>query len=422
MVNIRDEKQKEISQLWLDSDRKNTLVLGTGFGKSLVAMLILDELFKEGTLIKNSKILILADSEKLRDDNWREDFDKWEFSWMWNVIQSECYQTAYKWKDTKWDLVIADEIDFGLTESYSLFFLNNKVEMILGLTGYVDPLKEELLGQIAPPIIEYSTQDAQSDGILNSTQVVFVQYDLSRNPKDITVNYKKDGKDKTFTQSENDAYEYIENKCNIIWGKIDKLQQDPDVVFGIDAKKMSELRNLKWQFNNATADRKKLLLTGIASREIAKQVIAKVLENPTNKVLCFSMWTDQADAISEFTYHGKNKKGNTVLTDLNSGTIRSMGVCKGVNRGINLVGVNNLLMESYEGSKTAFNQRHGRGMRLDPGQKMYLYIMLPYYHKKIQSPENKDQKVEVRRPTQMVKWAESMLEGFTVTNPLNIKM
>ena len=33
MVNIRDEKQKEISQLWLDSDRKNTLVLGTGFGK-----------------------------------------------------------------------------------------------------------------------------------------------------------------------------------------------------------------------------------------------------------------------------------------------------------------------------------------------------------------------------------------------------
>lgn len=422
MVNIRDEKQKEVSQLWIESDRKNTLILGTGFGKSKLTMMILDELFKEGKLTKNSRILILADSEKLRDDNWREDFDKWGFSWMWDVIQSECYQTAYKWKDTKWDLVIADEIDFGLTDSYSLVFLNNEIEMILGLTGYVDPTKEELLEQIAPPIIEYSTQDAQSDGILNSTQIVFIEYDLSRNPKDITVNYKKDGKDKSFTQSENDAYEYIENKCNILWGKIDKLQNDSDVVFGLDAIKLSELRNLKWQFNKATADRKKLLLTGIASREVAKKVIAKVLENPTNKVLCFSMWTDQADSINEFTYHGKNKKGNTSLEDLNSGIIRSVGVCKGVNRGVNLVGVNNLLMESYEGSKTAFNQRHGRGMRLGPGQKMYLYIMLPYYHKKIQSPENKGQKVEVRRPTQMVKWAESMLEGFTVTNPLNIKM
>lgn len=314
------------------------------------------------------------------------------------------------------------EIDFGLTDSYSLVFLNNEIEMILGLTGYIDPMKEELLEQIAPPIIEYSTQDAQSDGILNSTQIVFIEYDLSRNPKDITVNYKKDGKDKSFTQSENDAYEYIENKCNILWGKIDKLQNDSDVVFGLDAIKLSELRNLKWQFKKATADRKKLLLTGIASREVAKKVIAKVLENPTNKVLCFSMWTDQADSINEFTYHGKNKKGNTSLEDLNSGIIRSVGVCKGVNRGVNLVGVNNLLMESYEGSKTAFNQRHGRGMRLGPGQKMYLYIMLPYYHKKIQSPENKGQKVEVRRPTQMVKWAENMLEGFTVTNPLNIKM
>ena len=110
MVNIRDEKQKEISQLWLNSDRKNTLILGTGFGKSKLTMMVLDELFKEGTLTKNSKILILADSEKLRDDNWREDFDKWGFSWMWDIIQSECYQTAYKWKDTKWDLVIADRL------------------------------------------------------------------------------------------------------------------------------------------------------------------------------------------------------------------------------------------------------------------------------------------------------------------------
>lgn len=30
--NIRDEKQEEVSKLWLDSDRKSTLVLGTGFG------------------------------------------------------------------------------------------------------------------------------------------------------------------------------------------------------------------------------------------------------------------------------------------------------------------------------------------------------------------------------------------------------
>lgn len=30
--NIRDEKQEEVSKLWLDGTRKSTLVLGTGFG------------------------------------------------------------------------------------------------------------------------------------------------------------------------------------------------------------------------------------------------------------------------------------------------------------------------------------------------------------------------------------------------------
>ena len=53
---------------------------------------------------------------------------------------------------------------------------------------------------------------------------------------------------------------------------------------------------------------------------------------------------------------------------------------------------------------------------------MYLYILLPYYRKKIQSPENKDQKVEVRRPTQMVKWASNMLDGFHLHNPMTIKL
>lgn len=420
--NIRDEKQEEVSKLWLDSDRKSTLVLGTGFGKSKLAMLILDALFKEGNLTKNSSILLLADSEKLRDDNWKEDFEKWGYSWMWNNIQAECYQTAYKWVNTSWDLVIADEIDFAMTDEFHKVFVNNDFQMVLGLTGYVDPSKEDLINNIAPIIVKYSTQDAQKDGILNGTQVVFVEYDLSRNPKDITVEYTKGGKKQSFTQSENDAYAYYEDRCNILWGKITQLESDPDVVFGIDAEKMYDLRSLKYRWKKASSDRKNLLFNGIASKSVTKKLISEILKNPNNKVLTFSMYTDQADSINDVTFHGKNKKGNTALEDLSSGKIRSVGVCKAVNRGINLVGVNNLVVESYDGSKTSFHQRHGRGMRLNPNQKMYLYILLPYYRKKIQSPENKDQKVEVRRPTQMVKWATNMLDGFHLHNPMTIKL
>lgn len=419
-VDSRDESQQKAADLWFESNRRNTLLLGTGFGKSRVTMLILDKLFKAGILENNSKILLVSDSQKLRDTNWKDDFIKWDKEWMWNNLQSECYQTVYKWENTEWDIVICDEVDFALTDEYSKLFTNNKLGMILGLTGYVDDSKKELLDQIAPPVVRYSTQDAQRDGLLNKTQVVFVEYDLSRNPTDITVNYKKGGVDKSFTQSENDAYSYIEDKFNITWGKISKLRADVDVVMGLDDTKIKELNKLEYQLKQAIAKRKELLYTSKSSVAACKSLIGKVLESENNKVLTFSMLTDHADLINEHTYHGKNKKGNLVLDWLVSGEINSVGVCKAVNRGVNLPGVNNLVMESYDSSTTAFTQRHGRGTRLKPDQVMYLYVMLPYYHKKIKSPET-GQMVFVRRPTQAVKWAQEMMVDYKFENaPMKI--
>lgn len=419
----RDEKQNEIAELWLESDRKNTIIVGTGVGKSKIAMIILENLFESGDLNKDSKILLTIDNTHLRDTNWEEDFKKWGLHHIWKQIQAECYQTTCKWKNTEWDLVIADEIDFSLTPVFKKLYTKNQLSMVLGMTGYVDPKKVELLDTIAPVITEYSTQDAQADGILNSTQLVFVEYDLSKNHKDFVVKYKdSNGQEKSFTQSENDAYAYIEDKCNILYGKISRLEIDPGVAFNSDPAKVKELSNLKYQYNKAIADRKELLYKGIGSKSYTQILISKVLENPNNKILVFSMWTEQADAISEHTYHGKNKKDNKNLSNLSNDEIRVLGVCKAVNRGINLVGVNNMIMESYDGSKTQFTQRHGRGMRLKPNQKMFLYIMLPYYYKKVQNPEDKNSKISVRRPTQMVKWAESMIADFEFINPIRIKL
>lgn len=421
MVN-RDAKQDEIAKLWLDSDRLNSIIVGTGVGKSKIAMIIMEELFNEKALSKKSKILLLTNSEDLRDTNWQNDFIKWDYGWMWDLIVSECYQTAYKWKDTKWDLIIGDEIDFALSPEYSKSFLNNEAKMILGMTGFVDSSKMELLDQIAPMIINYSTQDAQNDGILNQTQLVMVEYDLSRNPQDLKVEYKKDGQDRWFTQSENDAYGYIENKCNVLYGMLQQMESDPGVVFSLDEAKMKQYRNIKYQYNRAILARKKLLYEGIASVQKTQYLMERILNNPINKILCFSMWTNQADKIHKHTYHEKNKKGNIALTDLSKGNIRSLGVCKAVNRGVNLEGVNNLIMESYDGSATQFTQRHGRGTRLHKDQTMYLYIMLPYYYKKVKDPENPQQETWVRRPTQMVKWAERMMQEFTFKKPLSIRI
>ena len=107
-VTTREELHKLGKELWLESDRKNSLILGTGTGKSKVAIDILKQLFLDETLCYSSRILLLTNSTDLRDNNWKAEFVKWDALDLWEVITSECYQTVYKWGNTQWDLVIAD--------------------------------------------------------------------------------------------------------------------------------------------------------------------------------------------------------------------------------------------------------------------------------------------------------------------------
>ncbi len=416
----RDTKQLQAAELWLESNRKNSLLIGTGVGKSRIAMLIIGRLWKMRELTKDSKILLLVDSENLRDVNWKADFEKWGFAWVLDYTTIECYQTVYKWSKTKWDLVIADEGDFSLTEEYSKFYKNNEYSMLLMLTGTVDESKELILNTIAPPVMEYSTQDAQKDGILNPTQLVFIEYNLSPNKRDIKVNYKKGGQEKHFYQSENDAYAFADAKVAEIQQKLKVLSSDSAVIAGLDDKKVAELKSLTFAHRAAISRRRDLLWNGIASKRVTGEVISKILANENSKVITFSMLTAQADKLNEYTFHAKNKKGNTYLDDLSIGDIRSVGVCKAINRGRNLVGVNNLIMESYDGSPTSFAQRHGRGCRLDANRTMYLFVLLPYYYRKTSDKSSGGSGLE-RVPTQMVTWAKEMMADFTFTNPITLQ-
>lgn len=101
-IDPRDDIQSRAKKAWLDSDRKNTLVVPTGGGKSKITIDILKELYERDL----HNVLLLTNSTELRDNSWKQEFSKWGYKW--ESIQSECYQTVYKWKDKHYDLVIAD--------------------------------------------------------------------------------------------------------------------------------------------------------------------------------------------------------------------------------------------------------------------------------------------------------------------------
>lgn len=411
MSKTREEVQSEALSSWISNDCNGALILGTGVGKTKIAIDGIkhhnkDARYEDG---KYSPIILwLTNSERLRDVDTINDFIEWDAKDLLPIMQFECIQTAYKWKDQAFDLVIADEGDFMLTPEYFKFFTNNSFTNLLFLTATVDKNKQEMLDSICKTVYKYTTTEAQEAGILNKSVITIAKFNLDNVDKYV----KSKGKGgKTFLQTENEAYEYLEKRCVLELLNLNNAKKECEsemLMSGVISPQASTTySNSVARHKFWTTKRANFLWSLKSSRKAAKELLKQSLlgeGNKSNKALVFCKRTEQAELICKHTYHSKNKESSTALEDLNEGKINAVAVCNAVNRGVNLVGLTHIVKESYDGSATAFQQQHGRGTRLSPTDTMKLFILVPYYYSK-----------GARKPTQAAKWAKSMTEDFGST-------
>jgi superfamily II DNA or RNA helicase len=409
----KTKKQKEVVDLYKKvNPLRCALVLSTGFGKSKVALDIID-------YVKPKQIIILVNSDILRDENWEAEFKLWGKEKLYKEkVEMVNYQTAYKWKkeEKKLDgsvLVIADEVDFaGGTVEYSKFFTEYPLVRLIGLTGFISNLKRVWFRENLPVLYEYTARNAIDDKVLNKTKYVFIKYDLSRNMKDIKVTYKKGNAEKSFTQSQNNAYDYNEKKVDAITKKRKEIN---DAYFCGQYTKNDyyrELKSVKYLGDMITKTRSDILLNNIASASITKNLIKSLLGDENNKVVVFSKRTAQVDAVvgPKYSYHGKMTKVKAAKNfhNFSTGVIRVLGVCDKINRGVNIPGLNLGIFESFYSSDTDASQRLGRLMRLDAGEEATVYMLLPYYMRKEKNETYTCQE------TAQVGWARNMLKNSNI--------
>jgi superfamily II DNA or RNA helicase len=411
MNDIKSRKQREFADKYIElfndyysiAEPCNfSIISATGTGKSMITFLILDEIHKYF-----DKIIILVNADRLRDFTWKEEFKKWNRQDILAKTELVNYQTAYKWTQDKVDLsktfLVLDEIDFIIgTDNYGRLFQNYPDVSMLGLTGYCAISKREELNRVCRPIVEYTFEQAVADGVINDVKFVFVKFDLDKE-KSIKVEYtdKITKQRKSFYQSENDAYDYADAAFRIAYGKWDKANSD--YTLGMCTAK--ELSNLEYDMKRKRDARLKILYNGIASKKIALGLQESILKESNNKVITFSRYTAQCDNINSYTYHSKNTdiQNDSNLSNFNEGKIRSLGVCSKIDRGENLKGLNNIILESYTSSDTIITQRRGRSSRLGVNEVATFYVLLPYFMRK-----NKDKSYTLAE-TQAVTWAKNML-------------
>lgn len=372
----RSKAQDECKEAARKSGYNCSIIATVGFGKTKIMIDLAEELIEAG-LVNN--ILYLCDSRRLRDDTeggFPAELNKWGSEKMKNMIRLECYQTACKWMNKKFDLVLADEVDFSITTVYIRALLNNQYKYKLLVSGTLTLEKKKILKEIAPIVYRFSTNDAEDAGVINKTEYYLYNYRL--------------------TKEESKSY-------NSMTKKIAALSRA-----GVD---ISDDQFVFW------TRRRKQFLNTLDSSYIHCRRIMQFLWNKNNKnrVIIFCEQTSQANRCCKYSYHGGNEQDDN-LRKFQAEEISAIATVSKVTRGMNLVNTNVGLFESMSGSSTRFEQRGGRIKRLAIDELATAIFMCPWY-----SSLNKEGEL-VWKPTVVQKWIEKGTENISNIEFKNLKI
>ena len=101
---IRDREQRLALNKWSTSGFRGSVIAGTGFGKSRLAILACQHFVNKK---KEARIILLVPTIQLQDQ-FVDEFHKWELEDCLDNIEILCYQSAYKLVGHHYDIVICD--------------------------------------------------------------------------------------------------------------------------------------------------------------------------------------------------------------------------------------------------------------------------------------------------------------------------
>ncbi len=187
MEAIREIQQKiqlEAFNAWCDCT-KSVIEMCTGSGKTLVAIMVIEAVVSK---FPDAKILIIVPTEMIRDRVFPDDFAKFGKTHLLKNCTIECIQTVYRWSNTSFTLVVADELHNylpGYTKTsyeYFKFFENNEFNYFLGLSAFIDESLKLFQNKLGPTVYSYTISQAAKDGVVSAFK--FVNYAIRLNEEE----------------------------------------------------------------------------------------------------------------------------------------------------------------------------------------------------------------------------------------------
>lgn len=331
--SLRDIRQAEFAQMWLESDRKKILLLAPRFGKIRTTINILKKL-------KDPKILIAYPDSEIKK-SWEADFKelKYDTSKVFYTTHLSLKKCVYE----KYDIVVIDEIHLlskaQIEVCKDLFVINKQ---ILGLTGTMSSyteytLKDELnLGVVA----RYSISQAVKEGVIVDYEINVITVPLDT----IKLNDYK-GKKKS-EKKHFDGYTWV----------ISLLERQNKPTMFLRLARM------------------KIIQASLAKTNATKALLTKY---KNERVLVFCGITSIADSLGIPSYHSKSSE-KELFKDFANGKGKHMAVVKIGNTGVTYKSLDKVIINYFDSNGENLAQKINRCMAFEynnPDKKAKIYII-----------------------------------------------
>lgn len=333
-MNIRDQRQKELADTWMNSGKYGIIYAAPRFGKIYTTINILEQL-------KPKTILIAYPDNKIKA-SWKADFKK--RGWNDENITYTTHLSLKKYTEEQFDIVIIDEIHL-LSEAQieaARELISNENFVVLGLTGTLSSFTERILhGELQLPVVaKYSIEQAVNEGVVTDYEITVVRVPLD----DKRINDYK-GKKKT-EKKQFDSYGWV----------IDSLERQGRSTMFLRLARMRIIQN------------------SIAKMEKTRELLKK---HKDERVLVFCGVTKIADGLGIPSYHSKATE-KKIFEDFISGEGKHLAVVKIGNTGVTYKPLNRVIINYFDSNGENLAQKINRCMAMEydnPDKKAQIYIV-----------------------------------------------
>lgn len=365
------QEAKEVCLVSLEKSNFTIVELPTGFGKTALAISLINHLIETKYQGKHTSMLLLV-AKIVHKQTWKDEFKKWGGINV-DELTIECYESLKKHEYESYDFVVMDECHHLNSDKRLDLFNTLTYGHVIGLSATIPKkLKQYFQYEYAAEVVTCSIVDAIEDKVLPEPRIILypLQLDNVRPTESIELNPKAKGK--IYYGNYNELWKYRKMKVHAIISCTPRQrvnEYNSQILYEKNRymrTRQDFLKN-KWLFD--CGERIKYLAN------LKNNIVLSILQRlEKERTITFCKTIEQADILGKYSIHSKNKDSDIIYNNFNAKKINHITSVNVLNEGANLVDCKYAVFANYSSSEICSVQRCGRALRHKSP-----VIILPYY-------------------------------------------